>query len=92
MSTSNTHNVISGMGENSSTTHRAHMIPNDVITAASAIYKGEEDHVISCDLMLSLEMYGDNDGTIPATFQILYLIGWKPDQSQVIILWYYSLR
>ncbi|XP_065892646.1 arginine-hydroxylase NDUFAF5, mitochondrial-like [Dysidea avara] len=58
---------LKGMGENSSTTHRAHMIPNDVITAASAIYK---------------EIYGDNDGTIPATFQILYLIGWKPDQSQ----------
>jgi NADH dehydrogenase [ubiquinone] 1 alpha subcomplex assembly factor 5 len=28
-------------------------------------------------------MYGNEDGTIPATYQILYFIGWKPDKSQV---------
>jgi NADH dehydrogenase [ubiquinone] 1 alpha subcomplex assembly factor 5 len=28
------------------------------------------------------EMYGNQDGTIPATFQIIYMIGWKPDPSQ----------
>ena len=27
-------------------------------------------------------MYGNEDGTVPATFQIIYLIGWKPDPSQ----------
>jgi len=27
-------------------------------------------------------MYGNQDGTIPATFQIIYMIGWKPDPSQ----------
>ena len=28
-------------------------------------------------------MYGNEDGSIPATFQILYMIGWKPSKSQV---------
>ena len=30
------------------------------------------------------EMYGNDDEEgIPATFQIIYFIGWKPDPSQV---------
>lgn len=29
-----------------------------------------------------VELYGNEDGTIPATFQIIYMIGWKPDPSQ----------
>lgn len=28
------------------------------------------------------EIYGNEDGSIPATFQIFYWIGWKPDKSQ----------
>ncbi|KAG9071369.1 NADH dehydrogenase [ubiquinone] 1 alpha subcomplex assembly factor 5 [Linnemannia hyalina] len=27
-------------------------------------------------------MYGNEDGTVPATFQILYMIGWKPSPTQ----------
>lgn len=27
--------------------------------------------------------YGNPDGSIPATFQIIYMLGWKPDPSQV---------
>ena len=27
-------------------------------------------------------MYGNEDSTIPATYQILYFIAWKPDPSQ----------
>ena len=27
-------------------------------------------------------MYGNSDGSIPATFQILFWIGWKPDPTQ----------
>jgi len=30
-------------------------------------------------------MYGNENGTIPATYQILYFIAWKPDKSQVSI-------
>lgn len=29
------------------------------------------------------EMYGNEDGSVPATFQIIYMIGWKPHESQV---------
>lgn len=28
-------------------------------------------------------MYGNDDGSIPATYQILYMIGWKPSDNQV---------
>ena len=28
-------------------------------------------------------MYGNDDGSIPATYQILYMIGWKPSDKQV---------
>ena len=31
-------------------------------------------------------MYGNEDGTVPATFQILNMIAWKPDPSQVSLL------
>jgi len=31
---------------------------------------------------LYLEQFGDSDGRIPATFQVLYLSGWSPDPSQ----------
>ncbi|KAG8124423.1 hypothetical protein E2320_019768 [Naja naja] len=34
------------------------------------------------NLKLFLELYGNNDGTIPATFQIYYMIGWKFHKSQ----------
>ena len=28
-------------------------------------------------------MYGNSDGTVPATFQLYYMIGWKFHESQV---------
>lgn len=31
-------------------------------------------------------MYGNEDGSIPATYQILYFIAWKPDASQVFFI------
>lgn len=34
------------------------------------------------------EMYGNEDGSVPATFEILHMIGWKPHESQVRqVLW-----
>ncbi|KAJ1984263.1 hypothetical protein H4R34_000775 [Dimargaris verticillata] len=39
----------------------------DTLLAASSIYK---------------ELYGTEEGHIPATFQIIFMIGWKPDSSQ----------
>ncbi|KAG6856793.1 NADH dehydrogenase [ubiquinone] 1 alpha subcomplex assembly factor 5 [Tephrocybe sp. NHM501043] len=43
------------------------MIKRDTLAAASAIYK---------------ELHGNEDGSIPATFQIIYMIGWKPAPTQ----------
>ncbi|ESO91946.1 hypothetical protein LOTGIDRAFT_121553 [Lottia gigantea] len=57
---------LKGMGENNCSWSRKPMLHRDTISAAGAIYK---------------EMYG-NDHGVPATYQILYFIGWKPDPSQ----------
>ena len=37
--------------------------------------------------VVCVEKYGNEDG-VPAVFQILYFIGWKPDKSQVTYLHY----
>lgn len=37
-------------------------------------------------MLFPLEMYGSEDGSVPATFQILYMIGWKPHESQVLCI------
>lgn len=58
---------LQGMGESNCAWKRKLMLHRDTILAAAAIYK---------------EMYGDEEGSIPATFQILYMIGWKPHDSQ----------
>jgi len=55
------------MGESNAVIGRRPVIPRDTLAAASAIYK---------------EMYKTESGNIPATFQMIYMIGWKPDSSQ----------
>ncbi|KAG7447579.1 S-adenosyl-L-methionine-dependent methyltransferase [Guyanagaster necrorhizus] len=55
------------MGESNAVIGRRHFIHRDTLTAASAIYK---------------ELHGNEDGTVPATFQVIFMIGWKPDPSQ----------
>ncbi|EMD40369.1 hypothetical protein CERSUDRAFT_110965 [Gelatoporia subvermispora B] len=55
------------MGESNAVLGRRHLIHRDTLAAASAIYK---------------ELHGQEDGSIPATFQIIYVIGWKPAPSQ----------
>jgi len=55
------------MGESNAVMGRHHYIRRDTLAAASAIYK---------------ELHGNEDGSIPATFQIIYLIGWKPSATQ----------
>ncbi|KAK6183013.1 hypothetical protein SNE40_010569 [Patella caerulea] len=57
---------LKGMGENNCSWSRKPQLHRDTMTAASAIYK---------------EMYGNEHG-VPATYQILYFIGWKPDPTQ----------
>ncbi|XP_025764206.1 arginine-hydroxylase NDUFAF5, mitochondrial isoform X3 [Oreochromis niloticus] len=58
---------LQGMGESNCAWNRKSLLHRDTILAAAAIYK---------------EMYGSEDGSIPATFEILYMIGWKPHESQ----------
>lgn len=58
---------IQAMGESNSVVSRQTFLQRDVLLAAEAIYKS---------------LHGNEDGTIPATFRIIYLIGWKPSESQ----------
>ncbi|MBN3309190.1 NDUF5 hydroxylase, partial [Amia calva] len=60
-------NDLQGMGESNCAWNRKSILHRDTMLAAAAIYK---------------EMYGSEDGSVPATFQILYMIGWKPHESQ----------
>ena len=56
-----------GMGENNASWSRKNVLCRKTTVAASRIYK---------------ELYGDSEGNIPATFQVLFLIGWKPSDKQ----------
>ncbi|KAJ3287452.1 NADH dehydrogenase [ubiquinone] 1 alpha subcomplex assembly factor 5 [Borealophlyctis nickersoniae] len=58
---------LKAMGENNAIATRKPYLKRDTLAAAAAIYK---------------EVYGNEDGSIPATFQVIYMIGWKPDPSQ----------
>ncbi|KAM4695143.1 arginine-hydroxylase NDUFAF5, mitochondrial isoform 2-T2 [Discoglossus pictus] len=58
---------LQGMGESNCAWNRRTLLHRDSLLAAAAIYK---------------EMYGEEDGSVPATFQIYYMIGWKPHESQ----------
>jgi len=55
------------MGESNAVIGRRNYIHRDTLAAASAIYK---------------ELHGHEDGSIPATFQVIYVIGWKPSPKQ----------
>ncbi|GBE80109.1 S-adenosyl-L-methionine-dependent methyltransferase [Sparassis latifolia] len=55
------------MGESNAVIGRRNFIHRDTLTAASAIYK---------------ELHGHENGSVPATFQIIYVIGWKPAPTQ----------
>ncbi|XP_069024177.1 arginine-hydroxylase NDUFAF5, mitochondrial [Embiotoca jacksoni] len=58
---------LQGMGESNCAWNRRSLLHRDTILAAAAVYK---------------EMYGNKDGSVPVTFEILYMIGWKPHESQ----------
>ncbi|XP_064596977.1 arginine-hydroxylase NDUFAF5, mitochondrial-like [Liolophura sinensis] len=57
---------LKGMGENNCSWSRKLHLHRDTMMAAASIYK---------------DMYGTERG-VPATFQILYFIGWKPGKNQ----------
>ncbi|GAA5964231.1 hypothetical protein JCM8115_002841 [Rhodotorula mucilaginosa] len=55
------------MGEGNAVVNRRKTLNPETLFAAGEIYK---------------ELHGLEDGSIPATFQIMHMIGWKPDPSQ----------
>lgn len=55
------------MGESNAAINRRTYLSRDVLIAAAASYKA---------------LHGLEDGTVPATFGTLYMIGWKPSESQ----------
>uniref|UniRef100_A0A2P2HXL0 Arginine-hydroxylase NDUFAF5, mitochondrial n=1 Tax=Hirondellea gigas TaxID=1518452 RepID=A0A2P2HXL0_9CRUS len=59
---------LQGMAENNASVTRKPYISRDTLMAAAALYQ---------------EMYGTEEG-IPATFQIIYMIGWKPNPNAVL--------
>ncbi|XP_035213482.1 arginine-hydroxylase NDUFAF5, mitochondrial-like isoform X2 [Stegodyphus dumicola] len=59
--------MFGGMSESNVAWNRKLHINRDSLLAAAALY---------------MENFGNADGTVPATFQIIYLLGWKPDKSQ----------
>ncbi|XP_037546043.1 arginine-hydroxylase NDUFAF5, mitochondrial [Nematolebias whitei] len=58
---------LQGMGESNCAWNRKSLLHRDSILAAAAVYK---------------EMFGSDDGAVPARFQIFFMIGWKPHESQ----------
>jgi NADH dehydrogenase [ubiquinone] 1 alpha subcomplex assembly factor 5 len=59
---------LQAMGEsNAVLTREKGAIHRDVLLAAEAIYR---------------ELHGNEDGSLPATFRLIYMIGWKPSSTQ----------
>jgi len=55
------------MGETNAVISRTNFLGKDTLMAAAAAYEAT---------------YRNPDGSIPATFDIFYMIGWKPHESQ----------
>ncbi|KAG8701844.1 hypothetical protein FRC09_005106 [Ceratobasidium sp. 395] len=73
------------MGETNAIVGRKAFVKRDTLIAADAIYKGMSLGVCSISTQLTranLAMHGDDEGTVPATFQVIYMIGWKPSPTQ----------
>lgn len=58
---------LQGMGENNAVLSRGAPVTRDSLLAAASIYQS---------------MYANPDGSVPATFQVIYMIGWSPHESQ----------
>ncbi|KFO29022.1 hypothetical protein H920_09544 [Fukomys damarensis] len=58
---------LQGMGESNCSWNRKALLHRDTMLAAAAVYR---------------EMYRNSDGSVPATYQIYHMIGWKYHDSQ----------
>jgi len=63
---------LKGMGENNAVIQRPLRLNKDTMFCAAALY----------DKLYGNQVNNSDSKGIPATFQILYMIGWKPDPSQ----------
>ena len=68
-----------GMGETNCAWTRPLLLKRSVMHAAAAIYR----EMYGVEQGAEPQRKGGGDKVIPATFQLLYFIGWKPHQSQV---------
>eukprot|EP01035_Chromulina_nebulosa_P018424 gene18424-24128_t len=59
---------IQKMGEGNASWNRQFHVGKETFLSMAALYQ---------------ELYGNEDGTIPATFQVISMIGWGPDESQM---------
>lgn len=82
--------LLKGMGESNCSWNRKFNLNKELLMAAQSIYKGFLIQFLNAlsfydfkNKYYSKEMYGNEDASIPATYQILYFIAWKPDESQV---------
>jgi NADH dehydrogenase [ubiquinone] 1 alpha subcomplex assembly factor 5 len=55
------------MGEGSASINRQFAVGRDTFLSMASIYQ---------------QLYGLDDGSVRATFEIIYIIGWRPDASQ----------
>ncbi|KAI5970381.1 hypothetical protein CANMA_000544 [Candida margitis] len=62
---------LQAMGEQNAVLSRAHNLPKDVLLAANEIYKS-----------LHGEVQPDGEVLLPATFNVIFMIGWKKSESQ----------
>jgi NADH dehydrogenase [ubiquinone] 1 alpha subcomplex assembly factor 5 len=54
-----------------------HLLHRETLAAASAIYKGMvESYSLGALTTRNLELHGQEDGTVPATFQVIYLVSY----------------
>lgn len=58
---------LQGMGESNAASNRRDRVSRETLLAGAAAYQA---------------LHGEADGTIEATFQIIYMIGWAPHESQ----------
>lgn len=58
---------LKGMAETNANIDRELPMSKDSLLASASIYES---------------MYADEDGIVPATFEVMYMIGWKPHASQ----------
>jgi NADH dehydrogenase [ubiquinone] 1 alpha subcomplex assembly factor 5 len=58
---------LQGMGEQGAVLQRPASVSRDVFVSAAATYQS---------------LYADEEGLLPATFQVFYMIGWAPHVSQ----------